>query len=71
MMAEQKGSQHAGSSKPAGGVDTPWAYKKRDIPAHKKVLRVGWVGTGPFSFYSHYVLVINTIFRADHPYLGR
>jgi predicted dehydrogenase len=66
-MAEQKGSQHAGSSNPAGGADTPWAYKYREIPSGKRVLRVGWVGTGPFSFYSHYALVINNIFREYNP----
>ncbi len=66
-MAQTKGSQNAGSSDPSGGVESPWAYKQREIPAHKKVLRVGWVGTGPFSFYSHYILVINNIFREYNP----
>jgi predicted dehydrogenase len=66
-MAQKKGSQHGGSSDPAGGFETPFAYRKRDIPASKKVLRIGWVGTGPFSFYSAYVLVINNIFREYNP----
>ncbi|MHB9027605.1 MAG: Gfo/Idh/MocA family oxidoreductase [Candidatus Latescibacterota bacterium] len=66
-MAQTKGSQHAGSADPAGGFETPFAYKNREIPASKKVLRVGWVGTGPFSFYSAYILVINNIFREYNP----
>ncbi|MCE5249820.1 Gfo/Idh/MocA family oxidoreductase [bacterium] len=33
------------------------------IPSSQKVIRVGWVGTGPFSFYGHYIRVINNIFR--------
>ncbi len=58
-----KGTQSGGSSDPAGGIATPWAYKQREIPANRKVLRVGWVGTGPFSFYGAYILVMNNIFR--------
>ena len=27
------------------------------------IIRVGWVGTGPFSFYAHYIRVINNIYR--------
>ena len=66
-MAAPKPAQHRGSSDPAGGNATPWAYKKREIPKTKKVLRIGWVGTGPFSFYGHYILVINNIFREYNP----
>ena len=33
------------------------------IPSSRKVLRIGWVGTGPFSFYGHYIGVINNISR--------
>ena len=32
-----------------------------------KVLKIGWVGTGPFSFYGHYILVMNNIFREHNP----
>jgi len=68
-MNKRKGSQDSGSSDPAGGIATPYAYVKRTIPAHQKVIRVGWVGTGPFSFYGHYILVINNIFR-EYNYLN-
>ena len=61
------GSKSSGSSQPAGGFDTPMAYVKRDIPDSGAILKVGWVGTGPFSFYSHYILVINNIFRSYNP----
>jgi hypothetical protein len=33
------------------------------IPNSQKIIRVGWVGTGPFSFYGHYIRVINNIYR--------
>ena len=36
-------------------------------PTSRKVIRVGWVGTGPFSFYGHYIRVINNIFRDYNP----
>ncbi len=39
------------------------------IPSSQKVLRIGWVGTGPFSFYGHYIHVINNIFR-DYNFLN-
>ena len=29
------------------------------FPTSKKVIRIGWVGTGPFSFYGDYMRVIN------------
>jgi len=36
-------------------------------PEYQKVLRVGWVGTGPFSFYGGYISVINNIFHDYNP----
>ncbi len=39
------------------------------IPKTRKVIRVGWVGLGPFSFYGHYMHVINNIFR-DYNFLN-
>ena len=33
------------------------------IPSSSKILRVGVVGTGPFSFYSTFPFVINNTFR--------
>jgi len=39
------------------------------FPESQKVIRVGWVGTGPFSFYGHYIRVINNIFR-DYNFLN-
>jgi hypothetical protein len=39
------------------------------FPSSQKVLRVGWVGTGPFSFYGHYIRVINNITR-DYNFLN-
>lgn len=30
---------------------------------HKKMLNIGWVGLGPFSFYGVYITIINNIFR--------
>ncbi len=42
---------------------------EKTIPSSQRVLRVGWVGTGPFSFYSHYIRVINNIFR-DYNFLN-
>ena len=33
------------------------------FPSSQNVIRVGWVGTGPFSFYAHYIRVINNIYR--------
>jgi hypothetical protein len=38
-------------------------------PCFQKVIRVGWVGTGPFSFYGHYIRVINNIYR-DYNFLN-
>jgi len=35
----------------------------KKFPASQKVLKVGWVGTGPFSFYGHYIGVINNAAR--------
>jgi len=60
---KKKGTQSSGSSDPAGGISTPGAYVRKEIPSNQRVLRIGWVGTGPFSFYGHYILVINNIFR--------
>jgi hypothetical protein len=42
---------------------------EKTFPDSQKVLRVGWVGTGPFSFYGHYIRVINNIFR-DYNFLN-
>lgn len=39
------------------------------IPEVQKVLKVGWVGTGPFSFYGIYNRTINNIFR-DYNFLN-
>jgi len=39
------------------------------FPKTQKVLRIGWVGTGPFSFYGHYIHTINNIFR-DYNFLN-
>lgn len=39
------------------------------FPSSQKVLNIGWVGTGPFSFYGHYIRVINNIFR-DYNFLN-
>ena len=37
------------------------------FPKTQKVLHIGWVGTGPFSFYGHYIRVINNIFKDYNP----
>ena len=42
---------------------------EKTFPTSQKVLKVGWVGTGPFSFYGHYIRVINNIFR-DYNFLN-
>jgi len=42
---------------------------EKTFPASQRVIRVGWVGTGPFSFYGHYIRVINNIFR-DYNFLN-
>ncbi|MFA6471019.1 MAG: hypothetical protein WCU00_03175, partial [Candidatus Latescibacterota bacterium] len=39
------------------------------FPGSQKVIRIGWVGIGPFSFYGHYIRVINNIFR-DYNFLN-
>lgn len=39
------------------------------FPDSQKVLRVGWVGTGPFSFYGHYIGVINNL-RREYNFLN-
>ena len=39
------------------------------IPKFQKVINVGWVGLGPFSFYGDYIHVINNIFR-DYNFLN-
>ena len=62
-MKKKIGSKSEGSADPTGGIAVPGAYMQKKIPTHQKVVRIGWVGTGPFSFYSHYILVINNIFR--------
>ena len=67
MNTKKIGSKSSGSSNPSGGFNTPMAYVKRDIPDNNRILKVGWVGTGPFSFYGHYILVINNIFREYNP----
>ena len=35
---------------------------EKTFPETQKVLKIGWVGTGPFSFYGDYMRVIN-----NHP----
>lgn len=42
---------------------------EKTFPTSQKVIRVGWVGTGPFSFYGHYIRVINNISR-DYNFLN-
>ncbi len=42
---------------------------EKTFPASQRVIRVGWVGTGPFSFYGHYIRVINNIHR-DYNFLN-
>ncbi len=42
---------------------------EKTFPASQKVIRVGWVGTGPFSFYGHYIRVINNIYQ-DYNFLN-
>ena len=42
---------------------------EKTFPASQKVIRVGWIGTGPFSFYGHYIRVINNIHR-DYNFLN-
>lgn len=68
-MKKKIGSKSEGSADPTGGIAVPGAYVQKKIPTHQKVIRIGWVGTGPFSFYSHYILVINNIFR-DYNYMN-
>lgn len=68
-MVEKENLQSSGRKDAEGGMDAPGAYKQKKIPESQKVIRIGWVGTGPFSFYGHYILVINNIFR-DHNYFN-
>lgn len=42
---------------------------EKTFPSSQRVIRVGWVGTGPFSFYGHYIRVINNIYR-DYNFLN-
>jgi len=42
---------------------------EKTFPSSQKVIRVGWAGTGPFSFYGHYIRVINNISR-DYNFLN-
>lgn len=42
---------------------------KKKNASPRKVIRVGWVGTGPFSFYSDYIHVINNVDR-DYNFLN-
>ncbi len=42
---------------------------EKPIADSRKTIRVGWVGTGPFSFYGHYIRVINNIYR-DYNFLN-
>lgn len=39
------------------------------FPRNQKVLSIGWVGLGPFSFYGDYIRVINNIYR-DYNFLN-
>ena len=39
------------------------------FPKSQKILSVGWVGLGPFSFYGGYITTINNIFR-DYNFLN-
>jgi hypothetical protein len=39
------------------------------FPEEQKVLNIGWVGLGPFSFYGGYITTINNIFR-DYNFLN-
>ncbi len=42
---------------------------EKTFPSFQRVLRVGWVGLGPFSFYGDYIRVINNVFR-DYNFLN-
>ena len=42
---------------------------EKTFPSSQRVIRIGWVGTGPFSFYGHYIRVINNKFR-DYNFLN-
>jgi hypothetical protein len=42
---------------------------EKPFPISPKIIRIGWVGTGPFSFYGHYIRVINNIYR-DYNFLN-
>ena len=68
-MNQKKNLQSAGRVDAEGGKVVPGAYVSKRFHQFQKVIRVGWVGTGPFSFYGHYILVINNIFR-DYNYLN-
>lgn len=35
------------------------AHAQKRLPPDPKNIRVGWVGTGPFTFYGHYMRVLN------------
>ena len=43
----------------AAGLAARTAYSQKRLPKDPKNIRVGWVGTGPFSFYGHYIDVIH------------
>ena len=42
---------------------------EKTFPSSQRVLRVGWVGLGPFSFYGDYIRVINNVSR-DYNFLN-
>jgi len=53
----------AGASSLAAGKSEAGVYLPRD----PENIRVGWVGTGPFSFYGHYITVINGVGKEYNP----
>jgi len=56
----------------ATGIATHQAYAQKSMLSQNtpapKIIRIGWVGTGPFSFYGDYSQVINNIFRSYNFY---
>jgi len=45
----------------AAGLAAKTAHASTRLPKDPDNIKVGWVGTGPFSFYGHYISVINGV----------
>jgi len=64
---ERKKIMHSAAAAGATAFAVKEARAEKRLPKDPKNISVGWVGTGPFSFYGHYINVINGVRRDYSP----